>query len=64
MFYKNILLITIFLLLANCTTETLRREKPNKVMVNSYSNKGFALIYNEDLYKNKIVPLGIFTLQI
>ena len=55
MFYKNILFITIFLLLVNCTTETLRKEKPNNVMVNSYSNKGFALIYNEDLYKNKIV---------
>ena len=55
MFYKNILFITVFLLLVNCTTETLRKEKPNKVMVNSYSNRGFALIYNEDLYKNKIV---------
>ena len=42
-------------MLVNCTTETLRKEKPNNVMVNSYSNKGFALIYNEDLYKNKIV---------
>ena len=55
MFYKNILFITVFLLLVNCTTETLRKEKLNKVMVNSYSNRGFALIYNEDLYKNKIV---------
>ena len=59
MFYKNILFIPIFLFLTNCTTGTLIKNKPNVIMVNSYSNKGFALIYSEDLYKEKIVDKKI-----
>ena len=53
--YKNTLFITILLFLANCTTETLVKNKPNTTIVNGYSNKGFALIYSEDIFKNKIV---------
>jgi hypothetical protein len=59
MLYKNILFIPIFLFLTNCTTGTLIKNKPNVIMVNSYSNKGFALIYSEDLYKEKIVDKKI-----
>ena len=55
MFYKNILFITIFLILTNCTTGTLVKNKKNAVIVNAYSNKGFALFYNEKLYEQKIV---------
>ena len=55
MLYKHILFITIFLFLTNCTTTTLVKIKTNKVMINAYSNKGFALIYNKDLYKEKKV---------
>ncbi len=54
MLYKNILFITIFLFLTNCTTGTLVTNKTNSV-INGYSNKGFALIYSEDIFKNKIV---------
>jgi len=55
MFYRNILFIAIFLFLTNCTIETLVRNKPNTLIVSAYSNKGFALVYNDDLYKQKII---------
>ena len=53
MFYKNILLITLFLFLTNCTTGTLVKKKPNETIVNGYSNKGFALVYSEENLKKK-----------
>ena len=59
MFYKNILLSIFFLFLSNCTTGTLDTNKPTKTLVNGYSNKGFALVYSEDLYKQKIVSKRI-----
>ena len=55
MFYKNILFITIFIFLLNCTSTTLIKEEPSKLIVNGFSNKGFALIYTEELFENKIV---------
>jgi len=55
MFYKNIFFITIFLFLTNCTTVTLDKNKPQYTMINAYSNKGFALVFSEELYKKKIV---------
>ena len=55
MFYKNFLFIFIFLLLINCSTETLVKNKPNVVLVSGYSNKGFALVYSEDIFKKNIV---------
>ena len=60
MFYKNILLLiflTIFV--SNCTTTTLVKKQPNTALVNGYSNKGFALIYSEDLYKQRIISKKI-----
>jgi hypothetical protein len=59
MFYKNILFIIIFIFLSNCTTTTLVNNKMNKTIVNAYSNKGFALIYSEDLLKQKIIDKKI-----
>jgi len=55
MFYKNFLLIFIFLFLNNCTSETLIKNKPNVVMVSGYSNKGFALVYSDDIFEKNIV---------
>ena len=55
MFYNNILFITVFLFLTNCTTGSLVKNKPDKTIINSYINKGFALIYSEELYKKKII---------
>ena len=54
MYCKNILLFYFFLFLTNCTTIDLT-NKPNTIMVNSYSNKGFALIYDNNLYNQKII---------
>ncbi len=59
MFYRNILLITIFLFLTNCTTTTLINNKPNKIINSAYSNKGFALVFSEDLYNQKIIDKKI-----
>ena len=59
MFYRNILLLTIYLFVSNCTTGTLIANKPIKTLVNSYSNEGFALIYSEDLYEQKIISKKI-----
>jgi len=55
MFYKNISILIFFLFLSNCTTENLIKNKQNKYSINVYKNKGFALIYSEDLYKLKII---------
>ena len=55
MFYRNISLIVIFIILSNCTTKTLVKNKPISTNINAFSNKGFALVYSENLYKQKIV---------
>ena len=59
MFYRKILLLIVFLFLSNCTTTTLVKKKPRITLINGYSNKGFALIYNENLFKKKIVSKKI-----
>jgi len=59
MFYKKILLLIIFLLISNCTTGTLVEKNKNKNLGDSYSNKGFALIFSDDIYKQKIVSKKI-----
>ena len=55
MFYKNILFLTFFLFITNCTTGNFVTNKPSLTIINGYSNKGFALIYNKDLYQKKII---------
>ena len=59
MFYKNFLIIIFILFLSNCTIGTLVENKPNTILVNGYSNKGFALIYNDNLYKEKKISRKI-----
>ena len=59
MFYRKISLLIFLLSLSNCTTGTLVQNEPSKTLVNTYSNKGFALIYNENLYKQKIISKKI-----
>ena len=55
MFYKNIIFIIICLSLSNCTPTTQINYKTSKTIVNGYSNKGFALVYSDSLYNQKIV---------
>ena len=59
MFYKNIIPFIIFIFLANCTTGSLVDNNKNKTIFNAYSNKGFALVYDENLYKQKIISKKI-----
>jgi len=55
MSYKKNLLIFIFLLNGNCTYDSLNNNKVNHVFGNKFVNKGFALVYNDKLYKEKII---------
>jgi len=55
MFYKNTLLIFVCILLSNCTTTNPISNKTNQSIVNGFSNKGFALVYSENLYNKKII---------
>ena len=49
-------LIIIFLLLFSCETNTVNNKKvKNIVSVEVFSNKGFALLFTDDLKKKKIV---------
>ena len=52
MFYRILILIILFSL-ANCTTNTVNNDK--FFLKKSFVNKGFALIYNDELYKKKII---------
>ncbi len=51
--------IIIFLTLLLTSCETTNKKIVSKNNFNSYSNNGFALIYNDDLYKKKIVSKKI-----
>jgi hypothetical protein len=59
MFYRNIIFIIIYLFLSNCTMESLVKNKPNTSLPNTYSNKGFALVYSKNLYEKKILSRKI-----
>ncbi len=59
MFCKSILFIIICIFLSNCTTKTIVNNKTNVTNVKGYSNKGFALVYSEDLYKQKVISKKI-----
>ena len=59
MFYKNYSYILIFLLFTNCSTSNLTNNKPILVLKNKYINKGFALVYDENLYNEKIISKKI-----
>jgi len=59
MLYRNIFLIIFLLFLSNCVTAISKKNIPNASQVNVYSNKGFALIYSDRLYKTKIVSKQI-----
>ena len=55
MFYRIVLFLGIVLSLTNCATKTTFNNKPNPSLVNGYTNKGFALVFDENLYKQKII---------
>ena len=45
--------------LSNCTTPTLVKNKTDVRLTNGYLNKGFALVYSDNLYKQKIISKKI-----
>ena len=59
MYYRKFLFVFICIFLSGCTTSSLISNKPTKTIVNGYSNKGFTLVYNENLYDQKIVSKKI-----
>ena len=62
--YKSILLIIFFLFLSNCKINSLINNKQfdeNRIIISdlNFVNKGFALIYDDNLYKNGIISRKI-----
>ena len=55
MYYKKFLVIFLFLFLSNCVNDNLSINTNNQTFNKDYSNKGFTLIYNDDLFKQKII---------
>ena len=46
--------------MSNCTTGSLLENKPGKsLLINGYTNSGFALIYSDDLYNQKLISKRI-----
>ena len=56
--YKNFFLVVIFLLFTNCATSNLSVNKKNTILNKGFSNKGFALVFNQKDYdKNNVIEL-------
>ena len=55
MLYRKFIFICILFLLSDCTTDTLKNNKSNIITQNNYTNKGFTLIFNNDLFDKKII---------
>ena len=59
MFCRNILFISILIFLSNCTTRAVLQNKHEIHPSSGYSNKGFALVYDENLFIKKVVSKKI-----
>ena len=57
--YKNFLLIVTILFLNNCSTDTFNNNNVSYDFHHKFSSKGFALIYTDDFFKNKIISKKI-----
>ena len=53
--YKNFFLLTLFLFFVNCSADTLSKKKNIINNKDRFINKGFSLIYSENLYNEKII---------
>jgi hypothetical protein len=54
--FKNFLLLIIFIILHSCTTNpSIHKDVKKNIYKKSFINKGFAIVYSEDLFKTKIV---------
>ena len=59
MLYKKLLILCCFILLNNCTTTNLAKNKISNSLDNPFVNKGFSLIYSDKVYDNKIISKKI-----
>ena len=57
--YKNFIYLLLIIFLNNCSSSNFVNENQNFDFKNRYSNKGFALIYNEELFLNKTISKKI-----
>ena len=51
----RIFLILIFSLIVSCVNQNLNKEISDPIILQNYSNKGFTLVYTNELYKNKTI---------
>jgi len=58
MSYKNLLII-IFIITCGCSTYTITNNEKKTITRNSFINKGFALVYSDSLYQQKIISKKI-----
>ena len=54
MFYK-IIKISLFLILFSCVTKPLEKKDTSTYPKSFFLNKGFTLVYNDDLYIEKLI---------
>ena len=59
MLYKKFYYILFFIWFTGCTTNSLKNNIVKKVPINNFTNKGFTLIYDDNLYNKKIVSKKI-----
>ena len=57
--YNKYLYLFIFFFLLNCSTDLLKNKNFNSKTDSSFTNKGFALLYTEDLFNKKIISKKI-----
>ena len=58
MIYKYFLIL-IFLIINGCSTHNIANNEIRNFNKNNFKNRGFALIYNDNLYKQKIISKKI-----
>ena len=53
--FKNFFII-VFVIITSCSSQNITKKKITEPLIfHKYSNNGFTLVYNEELYKNRIV---------
>ena len=58
MHYKNIIVV-LLIFLNSCVNYPIDKKIETKPKTNYFINKGFALVYNDDLYKKKLIEAKI-----
>ena len=57
--FRNILLAILFIFLSNCTAGNYSVNTQKDIFKKGFSNKGFALIYDQKLYKDSLISKKI-----